>query len=333
MTIKQNFLVTAAAIGLGLAAVSVTAVAQPGSSDYSADAVSIENFIGTVEVRTGSSSRISLSITNPGEVAEDPQVNQSGNTLLIDGGQQLRGLNCNSRNGHMRFGRNWRSGHDIEEYPTLVITAPADLALAMRNSAFSAQTGALGSLDLAVRSCGNFNSEDIAGEVNLRISGSADVTTGSVGGDANVQISGSGDVIFDGISGSTMLAISGSGDVETGDVGGSAEVDINGSGDIKFGRINDLDLHISGSGDVDVGSINGAFETRVSGSGDVQVASGRAEPFEVSINGSGDIRFGGTAVNVTVRESGSGDVHIEEIEGSVDWRRNGRTVLRVGNVN
>jgi len=81
---------------------------------------------------------------------------------------------------------------------------------------------------------------------------------------------------------------------------------------------------------VEAQSLNGAFDTRISGSGDVQVHEGRAEPFEASINGSGDIRFGGTAVNVTVRETGGGDIHIDEIEGNVNWRRNGRTVLRVG---
>ena len=64
--------------------------------------------------------------------------------------------------------------------------------------------------------------------------------------------------------------------------------------------------------------------------GDVLVRGGRAEPFEAYINGSGDIAFRGTAVNVTVRESGGGDVEIRDIEGSIDWRRNGRSILRVG---
>ena len=329
MTNKQKLLAASAALLTSVAVLATTATAQNSNETFSADTVSVENFIGRIEIRTGSSSQVSVTISNPGNQAEDPVYNQSGNRVEIDGGQRIRNLNCNNRNGQMRIGRRF-SMHDIEDYPLLTITAPADIAFELSRSAFAGEAGDLGSLDLSMSSCGKFEGGDIQGEAAIRINGSGDVTLGQIGHDASVDINGSGDVVLSDIGGSASVDISGSGDVQTGSVTGDAIVGINGSGDVEFGEVSGLSVHISGSGDVEAQSLNGAFDTRISGSGDVQVHEGRAEPFEASINGSGDIRFGGTAVNVTVRETGGGDIHIDEIEGNVNWRRNGRTVLRVG---
>jgi len=329
MTSKQALLAASAALLTGVAVMATTASAQNQSGTYSADTVSVENFIGRIEVRTGSSNQVSVAISNPGDRAEDPVYSQSGNRVEIDGGQRIRNLNCNTRNGQMRVGRRF-SMNDIEDYPLLTITAPADIALELSRSAFKGEAGDLGSLDLSMSSCGRFEGGDILDEAAIRISGSGDVSLGTIGQSASIEINGSGDVVMSDIAGSSSVNISGSGDVRTGNISGDAVVGINGSGDVQFGDVSGLSVRISGSGDVEAQSLEGAFDARISGSGDIHVHDGRAEPFEASIHGSGDIRFGGTAVNVSVRESGGGDIHIGEMEGTVNWHRNGRTVLRVG---
>lgn len=330
MSLKLTLLAGAAAILAGTAAFGSSATVQNSSDSFNADALMIENFIGQVEIREGSSNRISVSMTNSGEHADDPVISEAGGTVSIDGGQEMRRLNCNVRNDQMRIGRG-RSRHPIEEYPSLVITAPADLAFELRRSAFIGEAGDLGSLDMSMSSCGNFTAGDIAGDADIRISGSGDVTARSVGGHADIDINGSGDVVLTAVGGDSSIDIAGSGDVDLADVDGAVEISINGSGDVELGSIGDLSINVSGSGDVQADSMNGAFMARINGSGDVHVRGGRAEPMEARIHGSGDIRFDGTAVNVTVIESGSGDVHIDDVEGSVNWRRNGRTVLRIGN--
>lgn len=227
----------------------------------------------------------------------------------------------------MRLGR-FMSSRSIDEYPVLVITAPEGLDFTLSDSAFVGEAGDLGSLDLSMNSCGRFEAGAIAGDARLRINGSGDVTTGDIGGEAEFSVNGSGDILTGDIAGGASIGINGSGDIRSGDVGADTRVDINGSGDVELGDIAGLDVDVSGSGDVEARSMHGAFSAAIAGSGDIAVHGGRAEPFEARIMGSGDISFSGTAVNVTVRESGGGDIEIDEIEGAIDWRRNGRTVLR-----
>tara|TARA_R110000868_G_scaffold51823_16_gene163955 strand:+ start:10867 stop:11874 length:1008 start_codon:yes stop_codon:yes gene_type:complete len=330
---RKSALIAGTAIALAsLAAIATasTATVQDQGRSYAADTVSIENFIGRVEIRTGTSSQVSVAITNAGGIADDPQLAQTGSSLAIDGGQSIRNLNCNTRGGQIRIGPRWGTQHDIADYPLLTITAPASLALRLSDSAFQGTSGDLGSLDLEMDSCGRFETGDIAHDVDISINGSGDITTRAIGGDVEIGINGSGDVVLGTIAGLAHVGINGSGDVRMADVTGNVEVAINGSGDVEFGDVAGLEVRISGSGDVSADTMNGPLSVRVGGSGDVSVHGGRAEPVDISINGSGDVSFGGTAVNVTVRESGSGDVHLERTEGSVDWRRDGRTIRRSG---
>ncbi|WP_203294656.1 GIN domain-containing protein [Maricaulis parjimensis] len=313
----------------GIGALAMTASAQPvAQNSFDGDSVSIENFIGRVEVRTGGST-LQVQVQNPGDAAEDPMMTASGNGVAIDGGQRVRNLNCRTRRDEVFIGR-WTSSRSINEYPLLIITAPASVNFSIDDSAFVGEAGDLGSIDLSMNSCGKFSAGDIARDASIRINGSGDVDLRGIGGDAVLNVNGSGDIDAGNISGDAEIDINGSGDIDAGNVGGATAIDINGSGDIELGRLAALEIDISGSGDVEADAVNGAFSTSISGSGDVLVRGGRAEPFEARINGSGDIAFRGTAVNVTVRESGGGDVEIEEIEGAIDWRRNGRSILRVG---
>jgi hypothetical protein len=322
-------LVAGTAIALaGLGAIASTASAVDSQESFAGGHVRIENFIGRIEIRNGGSG-IRVEVRNPGDAAEDPVAVATSGGVEIDGGQSVRNLNCRTNNGNIRIGR-WMSSRPIEDYPTLVITAPATLDFELADSAFVGEAGDLGSLDLSMNSCGRFEAGDIAGRAGLRINGSGDVTVGEIGGDADFSVNGSGDIVTGDIAGGADIGINGSGDIRSGNVGGDTEIGINGSGDVELADIASLDIEISGSGDVEARSMRGAFSAGIAGSGDIVVHDGRADPFEARINGSGDIRFGGTAVNITVRESGGGDIEIGEIEGSVDWRRNGRTVLRSG---
>jgi hypothetical protein len=332
MMIKSTLLASTVLLMAGTSVLSATA--QTGGQAYSGDTVSIENFIGTVEIRTGNSSQINVSIENPGEHAGDPTIRQTGSLVAIDGGESVRNLNCNNRNGNMRIGRGgwngWRGGNPIEEYPTLTITAPESVALELRRSAFRGETGNLGSADITMSSCGDLVMGDIAGMANINISGSGDITAGTVGGDLDISINGSGDVELGDVGGAVEIGIAGSGDVVMADVRGDTDININGSGDVGFADIGGVTVRVGGSGDIAADSMNGAFFARINGSGDIEIDGGRAEPFEAQIAGSGDIAFDGTAVNVEINENGSGDVDIADIEGSISWRRHGRTILRAG---
>ena len=334
MITKIAFLSTAgiAALGLSLStqagAASVSAQSLSGGQSYAGGALEIENFIGVIEIREGGD-EITVAVENTGGLVEDPMVSATSSSVRVDGGQTLRRINCNTRNNQMRIGTRFDM-HDIEEYPRLVITAPADTTLSLHDSAYRATAGDLGALDLGVASCGDFESGDIAGDADIFIGGSGDVITGTVGGNAEISINGSGDIETGRVAGYGEISINGSGDVETDDFGGDVEVSINGSGDVRTGDVSSLQVSINGSGDVAADALNGAFQARIGGSGDITIDRGRAEPFSVDVHGSGDVSFGGTAVDVRVNESGSGDVEIADMEGSIDWRRHGRSVVRSG---
>lgn len=327
MTIRLLFAGTTALIGASALALSAaSATTQEAGQTYSGDRLSVDNFIGRIEIREGSGDTISVSIQRGEDDIEMPDISQRGATVAIDGGQRVRNLNCQSRRGSISIGQRWRSRRPIEDYPLLVITAPASVHFELEDSAFVGEAGDLGSLDLAMNSCGRFEAGNIVGEVNLRINGSGDIVTGTVGGAAQIDVNGSGDVRLGAVNGDVDIGISGSGDVVTGDVAGDASVEIRGSGDVRFGSVRGLDVGVFGSGDVNAAAMDGAFNGDISGSGDIAIAGGHAQPFEASIRGSGDIALRGTATDVTIREYGSGDVRIDTMGGSVDWRRNGRAV-------
>ena len=327
---KHALLVTGALVALGVTATTAIASSQPAGESYSGDTLVVRGFIGRIEIDTTAGGDVSVAIDEGRNIVERPELETRNDRVVIDGGQDMSGLQCQSRNGQYRLGRRWGDKHDIEDYPTLRISAPASLHLDIADSAFVAEAGDLGSLDLTVNSCGDFRAGDVAGDARVRINGSGDVDAGEIGGATLISINGSGDVSLGDLQDGVDINISGSGDVALGDITRAAEININGSGDVTFGRVAGLDIDVSGSGDVTARHLEGPFDARINGSGDIEIYDGRAEPFQVSVNGSGDIEFGGTAVNLRVNENGSGDVSVDDIEGTVEWRRHGRTVLRVG---
>ncbi|MHA6289658.1 GIN domain-containing protein [Maricaulis sp. CAU 1757] len=333
MQTKPIFLAGTFLGSLGALALATSAIAQQdlagGARSLTGDRVEVSNFIGRIEIREGRGDAVSVEIENAGGLVGDPTVRSANAVVSIDGGQSIRNLNCRTRNDRMEIGRRGERRRSIDEYPRLIITAPTSIAFHLEDSAGIGEAGDLGALDLEISSCGDFEAGRIATTAGVRINGSGDVELSSIGQDAIIDINGSGDVRVGGIGGSASIDIAGSGDVELADIGGNVDVDINGSGDVRLGDIRGLEVNVSGSGDVEADRMNGAFAARIAGSGDIRVGGGQAQPFQASINGSGDIDFNGTATDVTVRESGGGDIHIREVRGTVDWRRNGRTI-RIG---
>ena len=330
--IATSALVIAGVAGLANAATTSSATALQDSSRYAgADALRIANFAGRIEIRTGGSD-MTVAVSNSGGHVDTPTVATAADgTVVIDGGLNMRRMRCNSRNNRYQVWEQGESRESLDEYPMLTITAPADLALEIERSLFVGTAEDMGSMDIGMSKCGRFEAGNVAGDADIGISGSGDVRLQNVGGAADIGISGSGDVFMGTVGGMMDIGISGSGDVEAGSVDGDVEIGISGSGDVELGDVQSLSIRISGSGDIVADNMNGAFNAGISGSGDIRVRGGQAQPFEARINGSGDIDFGGTATNVTVNENGSGDVEINEIEGSNNWRRHGRTVLRTGN--
>ena len=331
--IATSALVIAGVAGLANASTNASAVVLQGGERFAgADAVRIENFAGRVQIQTGGSGEVTVAVSNPGGHVDTPAVATAADgTVVVDGGLNMRRMRCNSRNNRYQVWEQGESRESLDEYPMLTITAPADLALKIERSLFVGTAEDMGSMDIGMSKCGRFEAGNVAGDADIGISGSGDVRLQNVGGTADIGISGSGDVFMGTVGGMMDIGISGSGDVEAGSVDGDVEIGISGSGDVELGDVQSLSIRISGSGDIAADNMNGAFNAGISGSGDIRVRGGQAQPFEARINGSGDIDFGGTATNVTVNENGSGDVEINEIEGSINWRRHGRTVLRTGN--
>jgi len=303
---------------------------------FDARSLSIENFIGRIEIRNGE--RLSVS-AEPGRGGhEAPSIREEAGGVMIDGGYSLDNVRCSRRGGELTFTtersgffgfmrRGGESGR-LSDYPVLVISAPEDIALSIRSSIYDGSAGSLGSADIQVRGCGRFEMLDVAGDAGLRVSGSGRLKAGDIGGDAVLRISGSGRVEAGNVGGDAELRISGSGSVSAGDIGGASQMRISGSGSLSAGDVHDVEIRVSGSGSVQMQNQTGAFSARLSGSGGVQVGAGRAEPFEVRISGSGGVRHGGEAVNADVSVSGSGTVSAERFSGSMNWRGRGATRMQ-----
>ena len=269
------------ATALCTASLSAPAALAQSDQSFAGDAISIQDFVGRIEVRESQSSQISVSVRRGDGEYTAPLVTESGGRVLIDGETSMRGLQCSRRGGVVRVGTRFGSRRPITDYPTLVIEAPASLALSIDDSLFVGETGNLGSASIEVDRCGDFAMGDIAENASFEVNGSGDLTVGSIGGDARFGI--------------------------------------NGSGDIDARSVGDLRVSINGSGDIEIATQTGAFTADINGSGDINIHNGRAQPFNVGINGSGDINHGGEVVDADVDINGSGDVSAGEFSGSLRW--------------
>ena len=317
-------------IGTALSLIASPALAQ--------ETLLIEDFIGTIEVRTepGAKLRI-IDQDNSSDIA----INNVTDGLTIDGGiGKIDGSKCQSHYGRFNisfFSEKERKGNfggykDLDEYPKLTLTAPEDIALIIRNSAVFGKVGNIGSGDLDLRHCGNLHIGDINGPLDLNVRGSADVTTGNAKS-VDARISGSGDLEMDDIEDGTFsvsgsgdieignaasldVRVSGSGDVSFDDVSGYAKFRSSGSGDVEGGEVfGGLDYDASGSGDLDIENVVGDLTVEISGSGDASIDDGDVDHLVVHTSGSSSVDFDGTAQTADLDASGSSDIFVDTVEG------------------
>jgi len=284
--------------------------------------ITIENFIGTVEIREGSS----LSIKGEARGTAD----LSSRSLIVDGGEDIDGLSCNGWNGKVTIGRGWpmRNKRKITDYPTLRITAPDTTALVIRDSLIFGQSSDLGDVDIWLSSCGDFDMGDVTGTFSVKSSGSADVTARHVGR-AELSTSGSGD--FELLSAESLsFRSSGAGDLAMKDVKGPAAIQTTGSGDIVLVSVGDgLEFRTTGSGDFLAARVDGPVELTSTGSGDVEIDNGAMSTFSARTTGSGDIQIGGSVGPADLYANGSGDITIDKQSGSLSHRVGGSGDIKV----
>ncbi len=303
------------------------------SDSYDANRLVIHDFIGTLTIETAPAGEaIGLHVdATTAQLALLP-VTQDGNTLTIS----WNGEPDRKRRWYEFWRGRWMfEMRDLDNYPTMVLTVPADVAIDI--------DGLIGRWTIGDRegdlTVGAERGEGTIGATqtaNISVSGDAEVTFGPVADYLHATVAGSGS-LFGGMAGRADLSVAGSGRLVVGDVAGALSVNVAGSGQVTTGSAASLEASVSGSGVVQLGAVadgfhasvqgsgsvgaavvNGAFSVSVSGSGSVRVDEGRASPFNVTIAGSGSVRFAGTGVDPVVRISGSGRLVLGFLEGELD---------------
>lgn len=314
--------------------------------------IEIENFVGRVTIDTKPAAK--LDVTSVKSKRSNVDIQQDGTGLFINGGiPNPDNEGCEGYYSSYNiswFGKRSKGSSggykDLDDYADIVISAPADAVLVMRNAIPFVETTDLGGLDLDLEHCGRVSAGNISGPVTLRISGSSDVTTGDAGS-VDAKLTGSGDLEMDAVdalsvtstgsgdtqvgdTGAVIAVLRGSGDFEGEDINGDADFVTSGSGDVDVGDIRGgLVFRSSGSGDIEADSLDGPTEIRTSGSGDAYIRGGKASTLSVRTSGSGDVSFNGTAGDVTIRTGGSGDVSIERVTGDRDLSESGSGDIRI----
>lgn len=337
---------------------------------FAGDTLEIRDFIGSINWSNGPMA------VDVQQNREDTKISGS-RSVTIDGGlENVYKSKCKSSNGQFKFKvygeGNWGSlaGYrNLEDFPVLNITVPADTKLIISNSAvFTEGSPNIEEADLHFRLCGrvslgsvgnilaldNRGSADTrvgnSGHIEANLRGSGDFTgenSGDVlinsGGSGNIALgdvrslefsnSGSGDLDVGDIRGSAVVTASGSGDVDIGDIQGSAKMKGSGSGDIKFENL-DGSLIYARNGS---GRLSGAFVTgpqldiTANGSGDITIDGGQVEDLDVRTNGSANTRYSGAAKTANLTSSGSGNIRVGRVTGEVQIKSSGSGKVKINN--
>lgn len=314
MANKTSSLFTSTALaGLllaGTAGAALVASAQELSGGTeSGRALTIDGFVGSIEIREGNSLDYQLDMGK--RIVPEPQIENVNGGLVVHGGLEKGPHRCNV-NGK-RFEMQMKGGdkHPIADFPTLIITAPAGSDMALSILGGQVKMDDANSLSLDFAGCGDVTFGDITQDLKLNIYGSGDVAGGNTG-PAEVRIQGSGDFVMKDVRGPALIDISGSGDVTIGDIEGSSR------------------MQIKGSGDIDIASIESDSDVDLRGSGDVEIKRGDVKEFKVNVLGSGDVQFNGGADDVSVLLKGSGDVYVARSNGNRVVSRYGSGDVRIG---
>lgn len=343
-----------------------------GTAAYANETLIIEDFIGTVIVSSGTSDTLKLDKMTG---KRDADIDTVGTTTTIDGGiARPDGRDCQSYYGQydivwFKRQKNKKFGgyKDLQDYPQIILDAPADTRLIVRNSILFGTFGDMDSADIDMRHCGKINTGDIAGTAAIKITGSGDMTAGDIGkldlkitgsgdvdaeivGDVSLELTGSGDVDLlesgatdmrsvgsgdikiDLVNGALTVASRGSGDVDIGDINGALKSSSRGSGDFSAGDINgDVIIEAVGSGDFNANRVKGRVSIEVGGSGDVNIDGGEAPLLLVTSRGSSTVRYDGTAQEAELYASGASDIIVYRVTGALSERDSGAADIRIEN--
>lgn len=320
----------AAASALALAG---AAFAQTSETYDNVDAVNFETLFATIEIEVRDGP-VSVSI-EPGEKADYPiDASVAGGVLTI---------RSDNNPDRKRWWKdvNWRRDEGrafeifLEQYPTVVISAPAGTDLSLDRAVARLTAGDLGgdfkldkghvrgavgdlaSADIGIHGSGDLAIGDVAGDLNVSIHGSGDFKGGDAGR-TSASIHGSGDIALGAVRGPLDASIHGSGDMIFSDIDGEASFSTHGSGDAKAGAVNGgVDIDVHGSGDTRIDRVAGKTSVSINGSGDVMIEGGEAADLKVRLSGSGDFTFRGVATNPDLVGNGSGDIRIARHEGTL----------------
>ena len=281
-----------------------------------AQTLTVTDFIGSIETVEGSA----LRVEGVGE-----GMRERGGDVVIDGGESLRRVRCNSRDGRaVRV-----NGRALGDYPTLRVTLPRGAALVVENSILFGQVGDLSDATLALPSCGRLELGDVSGVLDVGLSGSADVVAGDVG-EARLATSGAGDIEI-GTSETLAFRSSGAGDLAARAVSGPASVFTSGSGDAVVASVGaGLEFDSTGSGDLLLGTLQGPADIVLTGSGDAEVEDGTIPVLSLRSTGSGDFTTRASLGEVDVVLTGSGGVVGPEPSGRTTVRSTGSGTARLG---
>ncbi len=275
-----------------------------------APVLKIENFIGTIEIITSNTGKITV------ENADGVKSVRSGSDLSIDDETSVRKYNCRTKGKHVLIGKGKWSGFsnkgfkNIKEYPHVKISAPQDVHLDISSSIIFGKVDTVGSAHLHIGSCGDLKLGDVTGQLDLSVSGSGDVTFGNAGV-SDINISGAGDVTAEDLQ-KADIDVSGSGDLELGNISGSTNIESSGAGDIEINSIigEDLTINVSGSSSISIDS--GSVDTlyiRASGASDVTY-NGSSKDAEARASGASDVTIHNPSGQLRTSDSGAGDVNV-----------------------
>jgi len=315
-----------------------------------AESLEIRDFIGTINWSNG-------------EIDVDVQKNKGdlkiskGRSVAIDGGvDRIKSSDCKSSYGRYNidwFGKKKKGrfgGFDnLEDYPVLNITLPADTVLVVRDSViFTSGKPDLDSADIELPHCGFVELGNVKNTLKLDGHGSADVSVGDMGGVA-ANLRGSGD-LTGGDTGEVILKSMGSGDVELGntslldlnlhgsgdfealDIDGDVDISSHGSGDVELGNVGgNLNYLGHGSGDLEVSFVTGSqLSLKSNGSGDVDIAGGEVNQLMVNVSGSATVEYAGETESANLSTSGSGDIIVDRVKGRAKTKSSGSGDVDIG---
>ena len=319
-------------------------------SAFAAESLEIRDFVGVINWSNGP---MGVDVeANKGDLKVS-----EGRRVIIDGGIEApNGSDCESSYGHYDldwFGKK-KKGHfggyeNLEDYPVLNITLPANTALVIRNSIlFTQGEPDVRSADIDLAHCGSTKLGNIQNNLTLDSRGSADISVGDTGrvqailrgsgdlsgrnsGKVNIAANGSGDVEL-GSTKALDVSVHGSGDLETSDIEGDVKISSHGSGDVELGEIDGSLIYSGhGSGELEVSSVTGpSLSLKSNGSGDIDIASGEVEKLMVSVSGSADVEYDGKAGKANLRTSGSGDISVNRVDGLAEVKASGSGDIDVG---